>query len=104
MFSHCYGSAPVPPIPFLDVTLSTQLGKTFEVERKVRCNKQTNKATVVLTKIFSSFWTHSDVHFLNNKDMSDVTFMVEGRPFYAHRVLLMSASERCVLYDRTNTG
>ncbi|KAM9366758.1 ankyrin repeat and BTB/POZ domain-containing protein 2-like [Symphorus nematophorus] len=60
VFSHCYSCSPVPPVPLLDVTLSTQL----------------------------------DIHFLNNQEMSDVTFMVDGRPFFAHRVLLMSASER----------
>ncbi|XP_034998298.2 ankyrin repeat and BTB/POZ domain-containing protein 2 [Hippoglossus stenolepis] len=60
VFSHCYGCCPVPPVPPMDITLSTQL----------------------------------DVHFLNNQEMSDVTFMVDARPFFAHRVLLMSASER----------
>ncbi|NXA47666.1 BTBDB protein, partial [Nothocercus julius] len=76
IFTHCYGPYPIPKLVEIKRKQTSRLGKH---------------------PLFVGLFCHFvilDPHFLNNKEMSDVTFLVEGRPFYAHRVLLFTASPR----------
>jgi ankyrin repeat/BTB/POZ domain-containing protein 2 len=36
----------------------------------------------------------SDVEYVNNPDMSDIQFLVEGKVFFGHRIILINASPR----------
>ena len=38
--------------------------------------------------------TFSDPRFVNNPELSDVQFLIEGRVFYGHKIILVNASER----------
>lgn len=47
-----------------------------------------------------------DAKFVNNPEMSDVQFLVDGRLFFGHRIVLVNASEkfRELLKEATPTG
>ena len=44
--------------------------------------------------IIDNFIMIVDPRFVNNPELSDVQFLIEGRIFYAHRIILVNASQR----------
>ncbi|XP_022088286.1 ankyrin repeat and BTB/POZ domain-containing protein 2-like isoform X2 [Acanthaster planci] len=54
----------------------------------------------------SSPTSRIDPQYVNNQEMSDVTFMVEGKPFFAHKIVLVTASKRfkAMLSDKFTEG
>ncbi|VDN03023.1 unnamed protein product [Thelazia callipaeda] len=45
-----------------------------------------------------------DLRFVNNPDLADITFLVEKKVFYGHRIVLMNTSDviRRLLFDKNN--
>lgn len=43
---------------------------------------------------FKGTFSFPDPTYVNNPEMSDVQFRVEGRVFYAHKIILVNASPR----------
>ncbi|XP_061839517.1 ankyrin repeat and BTB/POZ domain-containing protein 3-A-like isoform X1 [Nerophis lumbriciformis] len=86
------------------VTLGLPL--MFQILRSCKKEVISQQLSVIFTQCYGPFpipkltemkrkqSSRLDPHFLNNKEMSDVTFLVEGKPFYAHKVLLFTASPR----------
>uniref|UniRef100_A0A8C5DAN8 Ankyrin repeat and BTB/POZ domain-containing protein BTBD11-A-like n=1 Tax=Gouania willdenowi TaxID=441366 RepID=A0A8C5DAN8_GOUWI len=86
----------------------------FQILRTCKNEVISQQLSVILTQCYGPFpipkltelrrkqSSRLDPHFLNNQEMSDVTFLVEGKPFYAHKVLLFTNlllfHLKCVLY------
>ncbi|NP_001088270.1 ankyrin repeat and BTB domain containing 2 S homeolog [Xenopus laevis] len=82
------------------------LALLFHIFKASKNDTITQKVAAIFTRCYGDYPIPSipeaqkalparlDPHFLNNKEMSDVTFLVEGKLFYAHKVLLVTASNR----------
>ncbi|XP_028651881.1 ankyrin repeat and BTB/POZ domain-containing protein 2 isoform X2 [Erpetoichthys calabaricus] len=58
------------------------------------CHCYGNSPLPTIPEIKKTLPAQLDPHFLNNPEMSDITFIIEGKPFYGHKVLLITASNR----------
>ncbi|XP_061617971.1 ankyrin repeat and BTB/POZ domain-containing protein 3-A-like isoform X2 [Phyllopteryx taeniolatus] len=91
---------------YTDELLTHGLPLMFRILRSCKNEVISQQLSVIFTQCYGPFpipklteikkkqTSRLDPHFLNNKEMSDVTFLVEGKPFYAHKVLLFTASPR----------
>lgn len=78
IFSSCYGRAPIPPV--------TSTGGAGGSGGTVGSGGSDTVSKATGPRI--------DVKYVNNAELSDAQFRVEGRVFYAHKIILVNASQR----------
>ena len=44
--------------------------------------------------LLTECFTVTDPRYVNNPELSDIQFMIEGHIFYAHKIILVNASNR----------
>ena len=49
--------------------------------------------------IYRHFLTFSDLKYVNNKEYADVTFLVEDREFYAHKIVIVTGKVIVIVTD-----
>ncbi|KAL9955461.1 hypothetical protein ACROYT_G036789 [Oculina patagonica] len=80
VLSCCFGHEPLKEIEALPIT-----------QASIRIGNATAIPAFVL---FIPQLTDQGPDYINSPEMSDITFIVEGRPFYAHKIILATASKR----------
>ncbi|UYV76424.1 ABTB2 [Cordylochernes scorpioides] len=85
IFSRCYGNEPIKDIPHISFVGGPRIGNFSSSSGDISPVAFIQRADTM---------SAADPKYVNNPEMSDIQFRVEGRPFYSHRIILVNASPK----------